>query len=180
MRLRCVNKIISLIKRRNHIEYARYLGVTIGQNCKLVDNPNWGSEPYLITVGNHVLISGEVVFSNHDGATWVFRETEQYKDTFKFGPIKIGDNCFIGHRSIMLPNVKIGDNVIVAAGSVVNKSIPSGEVWGGIPARFIMKTEEYAQKCYDNRLPINAENLRNNKQKELLRVLSMEEKNDRQ
>ena len=175
---RIVNKIIALGKKHDHIAYARWLGVSVGENCKFVDNPNWGSEPYLIKVGNHVLISGEVVFSNHDGATWVFRETEQYKDTFKFGRITIGNNCFIGHRSILLPNVKIGDNAVIAAGSVVNKSIPSNEVWGGVPAHFIMKTEEFAKKCYERRIPFNGNNLKRNKKDELLRMLSLEEQDD--
>lgn len=101
------------------------------KNCKFVDNPVWGTEPYLITIGDHVLISGQVSFINHDGSTWCFREEGPYKDTFKFGPITIGNNCFIGYKSTILPNVSIGDNCVVAAGSMVNKSIPSGEVWGG-------------------------------------------------
>ena len=53
------------------------------------------------------------------------------KGTLKFGRIRIGNNCFIGARSTILPGVTIGDNSIVAVGAVVNKSIPSGEVWGG-------------------------------------------------
>ena len=165
-----VRKIKVLYRMRDHINYARSLGVKVGDDCNFVDNPNWGSEPYLITVGNHVLISGGVTFANHDGATWVLRKNDKYRDTFKFGRIRIGDNCFIGHGSILLPNVSIGENSIVAAGSIVTKSIPAGEVWGGIPAHFIMKTEEYAERCYENRPPIIRDNLIQNKRKELLRV----------
>ena len=61
----------------------------------------------------------------------VFRDQDEYKGTLKFGRIRIGNNCFIGARSTILPGVTIGDNSIVAVGAVVNKSIPSGEVWGG-------------------------------------------------
>lgn len=82
------------------------------------------------------------------------------------------DNCFIGLRSIILPNVTIGSNSIIAAGSVVSKSVPSGEVWGGVPAKFIMKTEDYAKKCYEGRLPYNPEMIVSNKKEEMLRVLS--------
>ena len=124
------SKLIDLLKRRNHLEYAKYCGVRVGNECRFVDNPMWGTEPYLISIGNRVLISGQVVFINHDGATHLFREFGPYKGTYKFGPIKIGNNCFIGFRSIILPNVSIGDDCIIAAGSVVNKSVPSGEVWG--------------------------------------------------
>lgn len=43
----------------------------------------------------------------------------------------MGDNCFIGFGATILPNVKIGDNSIIAAGSMVTKNVPAGEVWGG-------------------------------------------------
>ena len=167
-----LNIIISYYKRLDHIKYARSLGVTVGDNCRFVDNPSWGTEPWLISIGNHVLISSQVVFVNHDGATFVFREDGPYKDTYKFGRIKIEDNCFIGLRSIILPNVTVGTNSILAAGSVVTKSIPPGEVWGGVPARYIMKTEDYAKKCYDQRLPYDSVKIVSNKKEEMLRVLS--------
>ena len=48
-----------------------------------------------------------------------------------------------------MPNCSIGKNSIVAAGSIVTKRIPDGEVWGGIPAKFIMKTEDYARKMVE-------------------------------
>jgi acetyltransferase-like isoleucine patch superfamily enzyme len=52
-------------------------------------------------------------------------------------PIKINDHAFIGGNSIILKGVEIGKNSVVAAGSVVTKSIPANEIWGGNPARFI-------------------------------------------
>lgn len=163
------------IKRQDHISYAKSLGVKIGQKCRFVDNPDWGTEPWLISIGNHVLISGQVCFVCHDGSTFLFREEGEYKDTFKFGPISIGNNCFIGTKTILLPNVSVGDNCIVGAGSVVTKNIPSGEVWGGNPAHFITKTDTYAKKCADNRLPYDVEQLKKNKKEEMLRVLKMKE-----
>lgn len=120
-----------LLKKRNPIQYARELGVTIGDNCRLIGSPNWGSEPWLITLGNHTEVSFDCAFITHDGATWVFRNEEKYKNVVKFGKINIGNDCFIGARSTIMPGVSIGDKSIVAACSFVNKSIPSGEVWGG-------------------------------------------------
>lgn len=131
-----VHRFIDLYKRQDYIKYARSLGVKVGDNCRFVENPSWGSEPYLISIGNHVLISGRVTFLNHDGATWVFRNKGPYKDTFKFGTIKIGNNCFIGFGSTILPNVSIGDNCIIAAGSIVTRNVPNGEVWGGSTRSF--------------------------------------------
>ena len=174
-----VHRVVDLYKRRDHIQYAKSLGVKVGEKSRFVDNPAWGSEPYLITIGKHVLISGRVTFLNHDGATWLFREEGPYKDTYKFGPIVVGDNCFIGFGVTILPNVEIGDNSIIAAGSIVTKNVPAGEVWGGVPAHFIAKTENYAQKCYENRLPYDPVLIQTDAKNEMLRVLGMEnQKND--
>ena len=173
-----VHRVVDLYKRQDHIKYARSLGVSVGENSRFVDNPSWGSEPYLITIGKHVLISGRVTFLNHDGATWCFREEGPYKDTYKFGPIVVGDNCFIGFGATILPNVKIGDNSIIAAGSMVTKNVPAGEVWGGVPAHFITKTEDYAKKCYENRLPYDPVLMQTDAKNEMLRVLGMEKQND--
>lgn len=49
----------------------------------------------------------------------------------------IGDDAWIGTRSIIMTGVKIGDGVIVAAGSVVTKDIPAYEIWAGVPAKKI-------------------------------------------
>ena len=54
--------------------------------------------------------------------------------------IRIGKNCWIGAKVTILDGVEIGDNCVIAAGSVVNKSIPSNSVVGGVPARIIKKT----------------------------------------
>ncbi len=50
-------------------------------------------------------------------------------------PILIGDDVWIGMRTIILPGVEIGSHSIVAAGSVVTKSFPEYSVVGGVPAR---------------------------------------------
>mgnify|MGYP004487702339 FL=1 len=166
-------KILDLLKRKltNPIEYSRKIGVKIGENCKLNGVPNWGSEPYLIELGNRTEISFEVAFVTHDGATWVFRNQDKYKEVIKFGKIKIGNDSFVGARSTILPGVEIGDFCIVAAGSVVTKDIPSGEVWGGVPAHYIMKTERYAKKCLEETPIYDKREFERNKKKELMRIL---------
>lgn len=55
----------------------------------------------------------------------------------KRGDVLIGDACWIGSNVLVNPGVKIGVNSVVGANSVVTKDIPSGEVWGGVPAKFI-------------------------------------------
>ena len=50
---------------------------------------------------------------------------------------------------MLLPNIVVGANSVVAAGSVVNKDIPDNEVWGGVPAKFIMTIDSYNKKILE-------------------------------
>lgn len=62
-------------------------------------------------------------------------------------PVHIGKNCWIGAGVIILPGINIGDNVVVGAGSVVTKDIPSNVVAFGNPCKVIRpigpRDEEY-------------------------------------
>ena len=60
--------------------------------------------------------------------------------------IKIGNDCFIGIRSIILPGTTIGDRTIVGAGAVVKGNIPAGVIVAGNPAKIIGTVEEYVAK----------------------------------
>jgi len=57
----------------------------------------------------------------------------------KYESILVNNGVWIGASSIILQGVVIGEGSIIAAGSCVNKSIPSNELWGGTPAKFIRK-----------------------------------------
>lgn len=52
-------------------------------------------------------------------------------------PIKVGNNVWIGGNVCVMPGVTIGDNVVIGAGSVVNKDIPSNSVAVGNPCKVI-------------------------------------------
>lgn len=89
------------------------------------------------------------MFINHDITSTLFNKMEnvnKYKK--RTGAIHIGNNVFIGARSMILYDVKIGNNVIVGAGSLVNRDIPDGSVVAGIPARVIGRFDEYKEKIY--------------------------------
>lgn len=74
-----INKLIYIVLRYSDpIKYARRIGVKIGTKCRLNDNPIWGSEPYIISIGDHTEISFGCTFITHDGATWTFRDEEKY------------------------------------------------------------------------------------------------------
>ena len=128
---------------RDPVGFARSLGVRVGENCRILANPDgcFGSEPYLVTLGDHVTVTNHVSFVTHDGGVWVFREEEP--DIEVFGPIKVGNNVFIGFGVTIMPGVTIGDNCIIGAGAVVTRNVPSGQVAVGVPARCIKTVEEY-------------------------------------
>lgn len=123
-------------------KYAEYIGVKIGLNCRLI-NVSFSTEPYLVTIGNHVSAT-QVRFETHDGGVWVLRNRIPELDIVK--PITIGNNVFIGFGSVILPGVSIGDNVVIGAYAVVSKDIPPNSVAAGIPAKVIKTIDEYIGK----------------------------------
>lgn len=129
-------------------------GLKVGKNCDFVSpGPNFGSEPYLIEIGDNTTVSFDVAFLTHDGGTRVLRNlatNNKEKQTVIYGKIKIGNNCFIGCRSTILPGVTIGDNTIIGAGSVVNRDIPENSVAAGVPCRVICSLDEYKEKHEDD------------------------------
>lgn len=130
-----------------------------------------GSEPYLISIGDDTLISFDVTFITHDGAIKCFKSQEKYKDIVRFGKIEIGSNCFIGCKSIIMPNIKIGDNCIIGAGSIVTKNVPSGEVWAGNPAKFLGYTNDLGEKFLKETPEYNYSNFRINRKEEILKIV---------
>jgi acetyltransferase-like isoleucine patch superfamily enzyme len=150
----------------------RYIrqGLQIADDCRMIDVPNFGSEPFLVTIGKHVTISSRVSFITHDGGTWVFREQERYRDVIKYGRIVIHDNCFIGYGCVIMPGVSIGPNSVVAVHSVVTKDVAPDTVVGGVPASVLMSTQEYAEKALAESPDYDRAAYRRDKVAELLRL----------
>lgn len=143
------------------IEDAVKKGLRLGKSVDLVSIPNFGSEPYLISIGDNTTISFDCAFVTHDAATRVIRNLpDGDRKTGLYGPIVVGKNCFIGCRTTILANVHIGDNSIIGAGSLVNRDIPANVVAAGNPCKIICSLEEYRAKhkedfMYINRLSYN-------------------------
>lgn len=119
-------------------KWAKYIGVNIGEN-NLIGKCHWSSEPYLITVGSHCQLTTCRIFTHGGGQ--VVRHIDPSFDAF--GKVVIGDYVYIGTNALILPGVTIGDHVLVAAGSVVTKSIPSGVVVAGNPAKIICTIDDF-------------------------------------
>ncbi len=141
----------SLIQRykrhRDPINYWRSKGVSIGERCEIYSSASFGSEPYLISLGDHVRINSGVNFVTHDGGVWVLRECyDDLKDIDLFGKISVGNNVHIGTNALIMPGVTIGNNCIVGCGAIVTKNIPDNSIAVGIPARVIETIDEYKEK----------------------------------
>lgn len=97
-------------------------GTLISRNAVL----DRGINPKGIHIGEYTRITGAIILA-HDACR------KMKTDTY------IGNKCFIGSKAIVLPGVTIGDEVIVGAGSVVTKDVPSNCIVAGNPARIIRR-----------------------------------------
>ncbi|MFK5879047.1 MAG: DapH/DapD/GlmU-related protein [Flavobacteriaceae bacterium] len=90
-----------------------------------------------------------IISSNHDFSDF-------YKQS-KAKPITIGDNVWIGCNCVILPEVNIGSNVIIGAGSIVTKDIPSNTISVGNPCKVIKSkkphTEGFSNITFNKKIP---------------------------
>lgn len=130
-------------KTKHQLEMESLLsrGLKMGKNstvcpeCRI--DSGW---PWLITIGDDVTIAPNVTILAHDASTNVV----QYGT--KLGRVTIGNNVFVGTNSTILCNTRIGDNVVIGAGSLVTKDLPSNGVYVGVPAVKVATIEEYRKK----------------------------------
>ena len=129
--------------------YFRKMGMHIGKNCNICTNIAT-TESYLISMGDNVTIAGGVSFITHDNS--VSKMIPNSTDIM--GPIKIGNNCFVGACSILMYGITLADDIVVASGSVVTKSFTKSRIIiGGNPARelggYDAFIEKYKNKVFD-------------------------------
>lgn len=119
------------------------------------------AEPWLIEIGDNVTISTEVSFVTHDNS--IIKIDKSCPNLY--GKIKIGNNCFIGQRALILYGVELANNIIVASGSVVaNSFYESNIIIGGNPAKKIGNWDDFYKKNKDYALSryVAKEKLRQN------------------
>ena len=149
-RIALIKKIIGKTKGRFLIEQPFWCdygyNVEIGENfyanhnCIILDGAK-------VTFGDNVFIAPNCGFYTAGHPL----DSEQRNQGLEYAyPIIIGSNVWIGAHVAVLPGVTIGDNVVIGAGSVVNKDIPSGVIAAGNPCKVIRKITEDDKKKYWN------------------------------
>lgn len=112
--------------------------ISIGDNVGMSSTVLWAHER--ITIGNHVKIGGNCILIDTDAHNMDYLVRRYpHTDWGVSKPIVIEDDVFIGVNCVILKGVTIGARSIIAAGSVVTKSIPSDCIAGGNPARVIKR-----------------------------------------
>lgn len=152
-------KTYYVLCRANKVAYLRFLGVRIGEGCSIyTDEHHFGTEPWLIEIGDNVTVGYDVQFITHDGTSRLFRDGFPEMSRFgnRFGTILVRDNCFIGNSAILLPGIEIGPHSVVGAGSVVTKTVPSRTIVAGNPARPIKTLDEYIADYPQRLIPLQA------------------------
>ena len=174
------NKVFAFIKkcyyyilqRIDYEMYAKRIGVKVGHNCRLLGRPDFGTEPYLISLGNHVSISAGVTFHTHEGAHWVLKGLDsKYDKVFGYGRITIEDNVYIGYGVTILRGITIGENTIVGSCSLVNKSLDSNSVYAGVPAKKICTLEEWKKRFLDDMPEYDFKAYKRDKRAEVIRIV---------
>tara|TARA_B100001063_G_scaffold70884_1_gene64983 strand:- start:5772 stop:6302 length:531 start_codon:yes stop_codon:yes gene_type:complete len=168
--MRLKNLYFLFLSVYNNKKLVTKLGVHFGDGCRFiaVKRQTFGSEPYLIKLGNFVSISEGVRFITHDGGVWVHRNLDKSNEKIDhFGRIVIGNNVFIGMNVTILPNINIGDNCVIGTGSIVTKDIPSNSVVAGVPAKVLSSVDKYYSKNKNNF--VNLKGLNHREKEKILR-----------
>ncbi|NOZ81991.1 MAG: hypothetical protein GXO63_02465 [Candidatus Micrarchaeota archaeon] len=126
-------------------------GTEVGNNCVL----SYRAEVYNnVKIGDNSWVAGFVCDNTKIGRNTVFMGKTVHR--YNFAPEKrpvfneiepapiIGNHVFVGMDAIIIGDVEIGDYATVAAGAVVTKDVPPGEVVAGVPARPIKRDGEKA------------------------------------
>ncbi len=138
----------------DYISYLRGKGARIGENVQIyspykttVDD----TTPYMLTIGDDVIITGPVTILTHDYSAHIVNViNDSLLATIR--PVTIGNNVFLGWGCTVLPGTVIGDNTVIGAGAVVSGKLEANAVYAGNPAKRIMSIEEYYEKLKNRQL----------------------------
>jgi acetyltransferase-like isoleucine patch superfamily enzyme len=113
--------------------------IRIGDNCSL--NGTIIHSRNAVIIGDNCMFGPGVVILDNDSHNTSIDPERRRQGKISESPVTIGNNVWVGMRSIIMKGVQIGDNSIIAAGSIVIKSVPPNTLFGGNPAAFIKKLD---------------------------------------
>jgi len=115
--------VISGVPIRSFRLVGKYSNIYLGKNAEIRSGCYLIARDKIIIGENSTLAYGTTILTTADP-----------NGPYKKAPVVIGDNVWIGANVTILPGVTIGDYVVVAAGAVVTKDVPSGVLVAGVPA----------------------------------------------
>lgn len=132
-----IRRILNLINSKRPIYLNKVYGMNISPSARI----SYGAKldktaPKLLYIDDYSHVAYGAMILTHDFIKGVHVET------------RIGKECFIGAKAIILPGITIGDHVIVGAGSVVTKDVKSNCIIAGNPAKVIkdnIETKKFGQ-----------------------------------
>ena len=105
----------------------------IGSGTVINSNANFRFKNGKITIGKDCLFGQNVTIITN---SYEINENQTISRNKMYSKdVIIGDNVWIGVNVVILPGIRIGDRAIVGSSAVVTKNVPSGEIWGGVPAK---------------------------------------------
>lgn len=119
-----------------HVHFGK--NVYANFNLTLVDDTH-------IYVGDYTMFGPNVTVATAGHPILPELRMQGYQYNFA---VHIGSNCWIGAGVQILPGITIGDNVVVGAGSVVTKDLPSNVVAVGVPCRVLREVNEHDREFY--------------------------------
>ena len=137
LRRRVVSHIFDFCGKEVNVEKGAFFGdgkrISIGEGSGIGVNCNVHGP---LTMGCNVMMGPDVTILTH---SHIFDNTDipMNKQGTIIKPVSIGDDVWIGMRSIIMPGVKIGNGVIIGAGAIVTKDVPDYAVVAGVPAKVI-------------------------------------------
>lgn len=138
-------------------KYLHWLGININPDkCEgtwISPTVFFDSSKYdYLTIGERVTISFDVAVLVHDySIVHAARSIGKKVNSIIYKPVSIGNNVFVGARSIIMPGTTIPDNCIIGGGTVVKGKLESNSIYVGNPCRKIGTTDEFAGR-YDSLL----------------------------
>jgi UDP-2-acetamido-3-amino-2,3-dideoxy-glucuronate N-acetyltransferase len=111
--------------------------VTIGEKCKIQG---------LVYIADGCIIGNEVFI----GPNATLTNDRHPPSGGKWSPVVVEDKVVIGANATIVAGVRLCEGCVIGAGSVVTEEVPSGQVWAGNPAKFLMTLEQYESRRDSN------------------------------